>query len=40
MYLHWSMLLMIPGLLLGMYAQAKVSSAYKKYSNIRDLYRR
>ena len=34
MYLHWSMLLMIPGLLLGMYAQAKVSSAYKKYSNI------
>ena len=34
MYLHWSMILMIPGLLLGMYAQAKVSSAYKKYSNV------
>jgi len=25
---------MIPGLLLGMYAQAKVSGAYKKYSNV------
>ena len=34
MYLHWSLILMIPGLLLGMYAQAKVSGAYKKYSNV------
>lgn len=31
-YWDWTYLLMIPGLLLGIWAQARVSSAYSKYS--------
>jgi len=32
---HPSMLLMIPGIILTLWAQAKVSSAYKKYARVR-----
>ncbi|MBR2398000.1 MAG: zinc metallopeptidase, partial [Clostridia bacterium] len=31
----WSLLILLPGLLLGVYAQIKVSSTYSKYSKIR-----
>ena len=34
MYLDWTYLLIIPGLLLGMWAQSQVSSAYQKYSGV------
>lgn len=34
MYLDYTILLMIPGLLLGLWAQARVKSAYSKYSKI------
>ena len=34
MYLDWTYLLIIPGLLLGMWAQSQVSSAYQKYSSV------
>lgn len=33
-YLDWTMLLLIPGLLLGLWAQIKVKSAYAKYGRI------
>ncbi|MEG2315982.1 MAG: zinc metallopeptidase [Clostridia bacterium] len=33
-YWDWTMLLVIPGLLLGMWAQHKVSSSFRKYSSI------
>ncbi len=33
-YYDWTMILVIPGLLLGLYAQWKVSSAFKKYSKV------
>jgi len=32
--MDWTMLLLIPGLLLGMWAQYKVKSAYEKYSRV------
>ena len=34
MYLDWTYLLIIPGLLLGLWAQSQVSSAYQKYSAV------
>ena len=34
MYLDWTYLLVIPGLLLGLWAQSQVSSAYQKYSSV------
>ena len=34
MYFDWTVLLAIPGLLLGLWAQAKVKRAYAKYSQI------
>ena len=34
MYLDWTMILMLPGLLLGLWAQSRVSSAYEKYSRV------
>ena len=34
LFFHWSFLLIIPGLILGIWAQAKVKSAFKKYSKI------
>ncbi len=34
MYLDWTMLLLLPGLLLGLWAQSRVNSAYKKYAKI------
>lgn len=36
MFMFWdpTMLIIIPGLIIGMYAQAKVQSAYQKYSKI------
>ena len=33
-YFDWTYLLMIPGLLLGLWAQAKVKSAYEQYSRV------
>ena len=33
-YLDWTMLLLIPGLLLGLWAQIKVKSAYAKYGRV------
>lgn len=33
-YYDWTMILMIPGLLLGMWAQHKVSSAFQKYERV------
>ena len=33
-YWDWTMILLIPGLLLGMWAQFKVKSAYAKYRGI------
>lgn len=33
-YYDWTTLLMIPGLILGIWAQAKVSGAYSKYSRV------
>ena len=33
-YLDWTMLLLIPGLLLGLYAQMRVKATYAKYSRI------
>lgn len=33
-YLDWTYLLIIPGLLLGMWAQHKVNSAYQEYSRV------
>ena len=34
-YWDWTMIFVIPGLLLGMWAQYKVSSTFKKYSGVR-----
>lgn len=34
-YFDWTMLLVLPGLLLGMWAQARVRSAFDKYSRVR-----
>lgn len=34
MYLDWTYLLIIPGLLLGLWAQSQVQSAYQKYSSV------
>lgn len=34
-YFDWTMLLVLPGLLLGMWAQARVKSAFDKYSRVR-----
>ncbi len=34
MYLDWTLILMVPGLLLGLWAQFKVNAAYKKYAKI------
>lgn len=34
-YYDWTMILMIPGLLLGMWAQYKVNAAFKKYGQVR-----
>lgn len=34
MYFDWTILLILPGLLLGLWAQAKVNSAYAKYSQV------
>ena len=34
-YYDWTMLLMLPGLLLGLWAQAKVRGAFEKYSKVR-----
>lgn len=34
MYWDWTMILLVPGLLLGLWAQFKVNSAYKKYAKI------
>ena len=34
MYLDWTYLLIIPGLLLGLWAQSQVSGAYRKYSAV------
>lgn len=36
-YFDWTYLLMIPGLLLGMWAQAKVKNAYAEYSRVQSL---
>lgn len=35
MFFDWTMILLIPALILTIYAQAKVSSTYKKYSHVR-----
>ena len=34
MYFDWTMILLLPGLLLGLWAQNRVTSAYKKYAKI------
>ena len=34
MYFDWTMILILPGLLLGLWAQAKVRSAFEKYSKV------
>ena len=34
MYFDWTMILLLPGLLLGLWAQSRVSSAYKKYAKV------
>lgn len=34
-YLDWTYLLIIPGMLLGLWAQSRVKSAYAKYSSVR-----
>ena len=34
MFLDWTYLLVIPGLLLGLWAQSQVNSAYSKYSSV------
>ena len=34
-YFDWTMIVLIPALLLTMYAQTKIQSAYTKYSKIR-----
>ena len=34
-YYDWTMIFVIPGLLLGLYAQWKVSSTFKRYSKVR-----
>lgn len=33
-YFDWTMILMLPGLLLGLWAQSKVNSTYQKYSRV------
>ena len=33
-YWDWTMILVIPGLLLGLWAQMRVSSAFRKYSAV------
>ena len=35
LYLDWTYLLIIPGLLLGLWAQHKVKSTYQEYSRVR-----
>ena len=35
MYLDWTMLLILPGLLLGLWAQARVKSSFEKFSKVR-----
>ena len=34
MYLDWTFILVLPGLLLGLWAQARVKSAFEKYSKV------
>lgn len=34
-YYDWTMILVIPGLLLGLYAQFKVKSTFDRYSRVR-----
>ncbi len=34
LFFHWSFLLVIPGLILGIWAQARVKRAFKKYSRV------
>ena len=34
-YFDWTVILMLPGLLLGIWAQSKVNNAYHKYSRVR-----
>ncbi len=34
MYLDWTYLLILPGLLLGLWAQSRVNGAYRKYSRV------
>ena len=34
-YYDWTMILVIPGLLLGLYAQFKVKSTFARYSRVR-----
>ena len=34
MYFDWTILLMIPGLILGLWAQARVKNAYEKYAKV------
>ena len=34
MYFDWTIILMLPGLLLGLWAQARVKSAFEKYSKV------
>lgn len=34
-FFDWTMILLVPGLLLGMYAQFKVTSTFEKYSKVR-----
>ncbi len=35
MFFDWTIIILIPALILTIYAQAKVSSTYKKYANVR-----
>ena len=34
MYFDWTIILMLPGLLLGLWAQARVKTAFEKYSKV------
>ena len=37
LYYDWTILLMIPGLLLGLWAQARVKNAFEKYAKVRTM---
>jgi uncharacterized protein len=37
MFFHWSFVFVIPGLILGIWAQTRVKSAFKKYSQVRSM---